>query len=409
MPDICFYFQVHQPYRLRRYSLFEVGRAHDYFDGEANAAIVRKVAARCYVPMNELLLDLVERHGGHFRVSMSLTGTVIEQMQQWAPEALAGFRRLVSTGCVELLAETDAHSLAFAADAGEFVRQVDIHAARIHDVFGARPRVFRNTELIFSNALARHLQERGFAGVLAEGADAVLAGRSPGFVYTAHGAPKLPVLLKSYRLSDDIAFRFGDRNWPEHPLAAARFAAWMHEAGGDLVNLFMDYETFGEHQWASTGIFEFMRELPARAFERGMGFVTPSMSLERCGAAGEIDVPRPVSWADAERDMTAWTGNAMQRAALDAVFALSRAVLDSGDETLVRDWRRLTTSDHFYYMCTKYFADGDVHAYFSPYESPYEAHINYMNVIADLRLRLSQGRSAARGRRRQQAVQKVAA
>jgi alpha-amylase len=269
-----------------------------------------------------------------------------------------------------------------------------MHGARIEAVFGVRPRVFRNTELIFSNALARHLQARGFAGALTEGADHILAGRSAGHVYTASGAPRLPLLLKSYRLSDDIAFRFGDRHWKEYPLSAERFAGWLEHAGGEVVNLFLDYETFGEHQGEATGIFDFMRELPGCVLTRGMQFVTPSQALAKLRPAGQIDVPTPISWADAERDMTAWTGNAMQRAALDSVFAISRPVLASGDDELIRDWRRLTTSDHFYYMCTKYFADGDVHRYFSPYESPYEAHIHFMNVLADLRMRAAEGRSA---------------
>ena len=400
MPDVCFYFQVHQPYRLRRFSVFDIGRSADYFDDEANAGILRKVAAKCYLPMNALLLELIERHDGRFKVAFSITGTALEQMERWSPEALASFQRLHATGCVELLAETCHHSLSFLADVGEFDHQVDMHAASIERLFGATPRVFRNTELIFSNVLALHLQRRGYAGAIAEGADHVLGVRSPHFLYRAAGAPGLPLLLKSYRLSDDIAFRFGDSRWTEHPLSAPKFARWLDAAGrgAHVVNLFLDYETFGEHQWADTGIFDFMREMPARVLGfPGGRFVTPSQAVAMHEPVAEIDVPAFMSWADSERDLSAWTGNAMQRSALAAVFALRPHVLWRDDAGLTDAWRRLTASDHFYYMSTKGFADGDVHAYFSPYESPYDAYITFMNVVSDLRQRV---RPRVSGRRR---------
>ncbi|HYC00847.1 MAG TPA: glycoside hydrolase family 57 protein [Candidatus Limnocylindrales bacterium] len=391
MPDVCFYFQVHQPYRLRRYSVFEVGRSQAYFDDETNEAVLRKVAEKCYRPMNALLAELIDRHEGRFKVAFSLTGTVLEQLERWAPDVLASFQRLHASGCVELLAETYHHSLSFLTDAEEFDYQVDLHTDRIQDLFGVRPRIFRNTELIFSNVLALHLQRRGFAGAIAEGADHVLGWRSPHFLYHATGARDLPLLLKSYRLSDDIAFRFGNSDWDAHPLSAQRFASWLRAAGGGggIVNLFMDYETFGEHQWKETGIFEFMRELPGHVLAHPEGrLVTPSEAIAAHQPVAEIDVPTFMSWADAERDLSAWTGNAMQRSALEAVFALRASVLWSGDARLATAWRRLTTSDHFYYMCTKHFADGDVHKYFSPYESPYEAYIAFMNAVSDLRGRV---------------------
>ena len=400
MPNVCFYFQVHQPYRLRDYGVFDVGRRHDYFDEKLDEAVLRKVAAKCYGPMNALVEELIARTHGRFRVAYSITGTALEQMERWAPDVIESFRRLARTGAVEFLAETYYHSLAFLGSRDEFDEQVELHGAKLEALLGVRPRVFRNTELIFSNALARRAHDLGFAGVLAEGADRVLGWRSPHFVYSAKGAPDLPVLLKSYRLSDDIAFRFGNRGWEGWPLTADKFASWLQRVNGcgEAINLFMDYETFGEHQWAETGIFEFMRALPdAVLAQRDMRFATPSEVIASCEPRGELDVPDFVSWADSERDLSAWLGNAMQNAALRALYALRGDVLASGDASALEDFRRLTTSDHFYYMCTKFFADGDVHKYFSPYESPYEAHIAFMNALSDLSQRVGSAglRSAA--------------
>jgi alpha-amylase len=387
MPSVCFYFQVHQPWRLRPYSVFDIGRRADYFDDALNTAILRRVADKCYLPMNALLREQIERLDGRFRVAFSLSGTALEQFTRWTPEVLDSFRALVDTGCVELLAETDYHSLSFLADRQEFDAQVDAHRRRLEALFGQTPRVFRNTELIFNNDLARHLQARGFRGALAEGADRVLGWRSPHFVCASWAAPRLPLLLRSYRLSDDIAFRFGNRDWPHWPLTADKFARWIHGADGrgQVVNLFLDYETFGEHQWAETGIFEFMRQLPREALRhRDVDFRTPSQVLERYEPLGTLDVPQFVSWADRERDLSAWLDNAMQRSALAGLYELRPAVVASGDPQLLESWRRLTSSDHLYYMCTKWFADGDVHKYFSPYESPYDACIAFSNALCDL-------------------------
>jgi alpha-amylase len=394
MPSVCFYFQVHQPYRLRPYSVFDIGRRSDYFDDALNAAILRRVADKCYLPMNALLRELVERFEGRFRVAFSISGTALEQFQSWTPEVADGFRALLDTGCVELLGETSHHSLSFLADVAEFDAQVDEHRRRIEAAFGVRPQVFRNTELILNNDLARHLERRDFRGALAEGADRVLGWRSPHFVYTAWTAPRLPLLLKSYRLSDDIAFRFGNRDWEGYPLTAEKFAAWIHATNGlgHVVNLFMDYETFGEHQWADTGIFEFMRRLPAEVLRhRDVDFLTPSEVLARYEPLGVLDVPQFVSWADLERDLSAWLDNDMQRAALADLYALRAPVVATGDPALLEAWRRLSTSDHFYYMCTKWFADGDVHKYFSPYESPYDAYIAFNNALCDLAQRAGVG------------------
>jgi len=395
MPDVCLYFQVHQPYRLRRYSVFDSDSV--YFDDHANAEVCRKVAAKCYCPANALLLDLVRRHGGAFRVAFSVTGVALEQFERYAPEALDGFRRLADTGRVEFLAETYHHSLASVYSPAEFDAQVALHAARVAELFGQRPRVFRNTELVYDDALGRRLGAMGYAACLTEGADHVLGpNRSPHATYHPPGEPDgVRLLLRDYRRSDDVAFRFSDRSWSQWPLTAEAFAASIHRADGGragaCVNLFMDYETVGEHQWAETGIFQFLEHLPAAVLGGGGGFVTPSELANHQPPVGPLEVPQTISWADTERNLSAWVGNAMQSNAVRELYALERPLLARGDPQLIEDWRRLQTSDHFYYMSTKYFADGQVHKYFSPYESPYDSYINYMNVLDDLAARVRQG------------------
>ncbi len=395
MPAICLYFQVHQPHRLRRYSVFDADAR--YFDEATNAAIVRKVAAKCYLPATELLLQLIERHAGAFRVSFSLTCSVLDQFERYTPEVIEKFNALASTGCVEFLAETSEHSLAFLYSPAEFDEQVELHAERIDALFGQRPVVFRNTELIYNNALAEHLgKKRKYLGVLSEGAPSVLNGREPNVVYHPPGQPQLGVLLKNYRLSDDVAFRFSDPHWSAYPLTADKYAQWLAESPGQVVGLFMDFETIGEHQWESTGIFNFWKRLPAACIERQMPFVTPTEALEDFEPADAFNAPACISWADTERDLSAWVGNAMQGSALSELYKLEKTVKQidehGGDPTLLADWRRLTCSDHFYYMCTKYFSDGEVHRYFSPYESPYDSYINFMNVLDHLRSRAEEAR-----------------
>ena len=392
MPSICFYFQVHQPYRLRHYSFFDIGQDHFYEDAEANRAILDKVAQKCYLPMNRLLLKMIRRWEGRFRVAFSLSGTAMDQFEEYRPEILDSFRALVGTGCVELLSETYAHSLAALYDPDEFRAQVALHGELIKRHFGAAPRVFRNTELIYRNDIARMVEDMGYEAILAEGADHILGWRSPNYMYQPSSCAKLKLLLKNYRLSDDIAFRFSNRGWDEWPLTAEKFAGWAHavNGAGELINLFMDYETFGEHQWAETGVFDFMEALPAAVFaDPGFDFVTPSQAAERYSPIARIDVPSAISWADVERDLTAWTGNDMERDAIEAVYALKEKVLAAGDGGILRTWRRLQTSDHFYYMCTKWFSDGDVHKYFNPYGTPYDAYINYMNVLSDFKTTLN--------------------
>jgi alpha-amylase len=401
------YFQVHQPHRLRRYTAFDVGRSDRYFDDAENRRIVERVAARCYEPATTSLLRLVERHGGRFRLAFSVSGTALDQMERWAPRALDGFVRLARTGAVEFLAETSHHSLAFLEDPREFERQVTAHAARVEAVFGRRPTTFRNTELTVDARVARAAEGLGFSCLLAEGAERLLRRRSPHRVYGVTGCRALRVLLRSYRLSDDVAFRFGDRGWSGWPLAPATYAGWLAGVPGrdPVVGLFMDFETFGEHQPAGTGIFEFLDGLPAAVLARdGLRFESPAEAARGRRPSGRLRFDGPVSWADQERDLTAWLGNAMQREAHRSLHALgrdARRAARAGRPRHLEAWRRLSTSDHYYYMCTKWASDGDVHRYFSPFETPHDAHIAFMNVVDDLARRVGAAARPARRRPRE--------
>lgn len=389
MASICFYFQVHQPFRLRHYTVFE--QSNQYFDDYKNAAICRKVATKCYLPTNRLLLELIKKHEGKFKVSFSLTGVLLEQFEKYAPEVLSTFDALAQTGCVEFLAETYYHSLSFLYSRGEFKEQIAKHCETIEHYFGQTPKVFRNTELIYNNDLARTISEMDrFKAIITEGADHILGHRSPNFIYSPPNCDNLKLLLKNYSLSDDIAFRFSNQAWKEYPLMANKFANWVNKVNGAgyVVNLFMDYETFGEHQWEDTGIFNFMRHLPEEILAHpDNNFKTPSEVVDTYHPSDIVDVPHIISWADTERDLSAWLGNAMQSSALHDLYRLEDPVKNAADDKLINDWRKLQTSDHFYYMCTKYFADGDVHKYFNPYDSPYDSYINFMNVLDNLRSR----------------------
>ncbi len=395
MTAVCMYFQVHQPRRVKRYGFFDIGADHRYFNDDSerdtnNARIVRKVAEKCYLPANATLLENLRTYPD-FKVAFSFSGIALEQFEEYAPEVIESFKRLVDTGRVEVLSETYYHSLAFLESPDEFREQVRMHSRKVRELFGARPYVFRNTELIYRNDIAAMVADMGYLGMLAEGADHVLGWRKPTYVYHARNDPGFRLLLKHYKLSDDIAFRFSNKGWEEWPLTAPKFAQWVdaHNGDGHVINLFMDYETFGEHQWEDTGIFDFLRALPGEVTQRRDNvFVTPTEALTRYPAVGEIDVPDYVSWADIERDLSAWRSNPIQHDALRALYALEGDVKRTNDPELLRDWRRLTTSDHFYYMCTKWWEDGDVHKYFSPYDSPYEAFIAYMNVLNDLTMRV---------------------
>jgi alpha-amylase len=386
MPSVCFYFQVHQPYRLRSYTIFD--RGSSYFDDAKNEQICRKVAHKCYLPSNRLMLELIRKFEGRFKISYSITGVLLEQLERYAPQALESFRQLAATGCVEFLAETYYHSLSFLYSLDEFAGQIDAHRQTVYRLLGRMPRVFRNTELIYNNDLAAYIERQGqFDAILLEGADRILGGRSANFIYRPANCTRLKLLLKNYRLSDDIAFRFSDRNWNQWPLFADTFAGWVNafNGSGSVVNLFMDYETFGEHQWQDTGIFEFMRQLPAEILKHpDNDFKMPSEVAAAHEPVDTIDVPHTISWADIERDLSAWRGNAMQENALSELYKLQDSVKAAADEDIIRDWRKLQSSDHFYYMCTKYFADGDVHKYFNPYDSPHDCYISFMNVLDDL-------------------------
>ncbi len=396
MPSICFYFQVHQPFRIKRYSVFDVGQDHNYFDDEnlrekGTRAVIEKVARKCYLPTNEILLDLI-KHNPEFKISYSFSGTALEQMERFAPDGLESFVKLVETGNVEVLDETHYHSLSFFYSDEEFIKQVDQHRKKIKELFNYEPKVFRNTELAYNNELAMLIESLGYKGIIAEGWDYYLGHRSPNFLYRPKGTSKIKLLLKNYKLSDDIAFRFSNRGWTEYPLYAPKFSQWVNAINGcgHTVNLFMDYETFGEHQWEDSGIFNFLRALPEELLKHpDNNFKTPTELVDSYDAMDEVDIHNILTWADTERDLSAWTGNSMQKSALKKIYELEEDVINCNDERLVDDWRKMQTSDHFYYMCTKWFSDGDVHKYFSPYESPYEAFISYMNVLNDFKIRLN--------------------
>lgn len=387
MPSICFYFQVHQPFRLKPYDCFKIGHDSVYDDDAKNKEILDRVAEKCYLPANRLMLELIAANHGKFRIAYSLSGTVIEQMEKFRPDVLQSFKDLAATGCVEFLSETYYHSLSFLYSKNEFVRQIEKHKQAIAKHFNQVPRVFRNTELIYNNELAVFIAQLGYKGIICEGLDHVLGYRSPNFVYNPPGTDQIKCLLKNYKLSDDIAFRFSNKDWTEWPLTASKFAQWVHQTAGngEVVNLFMDYETFGEHQWPETGIFDFMRHLPGEILKHpDFNFLTPSEVIERYPSKGEYDVHSLSSWADMERDLSAWLGNSLQHDAMERIYNLEEPVKKTGDSGMIDNWAKLLTSDHFYYMCTKYWNDGDVHKYFSHYESPYDAYINYMNVVTDL-------------------------
>lgn len=410
-PSICLYFQVHQPYRLRDLRVTEIGTDTEYFDKEKNQAVFRKVAEKCYLPTNALMLDLLKNYPD-FHISYSLSGVFLDQCNEYGIDVLDSFKTLASTGKVEFLAETYYHSLSALISLKEFCDQVSLHMEKIHELFGQTPQIFRNTELVYNNEIAHIARLMGFRGILAEGADHLLSGRSPNVPYvpplfrlsrTAEKtiaehrplpkrAKDISILLKNYRLSDDIAFRFSDRSWIGFPLSAETFTTWLTASGGHSVNLFMDYETFGEHQWADTGIFDFLRALPGIWQELGIQSAIPSKVIDiwkqKKGPTDTYDAHAVVSWADIERDLSAWQGNQIQDAAFESIYNLEEAIKQQGDETLLNDWRKLQTSDHFYYMCTKYWSDGDVHKYFSPYESPYEAYRRYSHALCDLQHRL---------------------
>ncbi len=389
MTSVCFYFEVHQPMRLNRFSVFNIGKTesvNSYFDKHLNKKIFEKVAKKCYLPTNNLLLDLIKQYDGKFKVSFSLTGTFVEYCESHMPEVLDSFKELFKTGCADMIEETYFHSLSsLYDDLDEFEEQVKMHKNMIGRIFNYTPKVFRNTEAIFDNRIAKKVWEMGYKGIITEGSERILGWRSPNYVYRPVNS-NLKVLMRNYKLSDDVGFRFSAKGWPGFPLTADKYSYWMSHCEGDIINLFMDYETFGEHQWEHTGIFDFIKHLPGEVLKhKHLDFVTVSEAVERYNTVGEIDVPWAISWADEDRDVSTWLGNDMQRACFNELKEIGRKLKDKKDNDLLNAWRRLQTSDHLYYVSTKGFEDGNVHAYFSPYDVPYEGFINYMNILQDLK------------------------
>lgn len=388
---ICFYFQVHQPFRLKRYRFFDLGNDHYYYDDYQNESIMRKVAEKCYLPANAIILDLIQKNKGKFKVTFSLSGLVINQFRLYAPEVLDSFRKLAETGMVEFLAETNSHSLSSLKSRTEFERQVLDHKAMLKEFLGYEATSFRNTELIYSDTIGSWIAEMGFKSIMTEGAKHVLGWKSPNYLYCNSINPRLKVLLRNFVLSDDIAFRFSNRDWSAWPLTADKYASWINKLApqSELLNIFLDYETFGEHNWKESGIFEFLQYMPGAILKKTpFKFMTPTEIADSLQPVSAISVPSPISWADEERDITAWHGNELQVAALDKLYSLAGKVNKCEDKLIKKDWEYLQSSDHFYYMATKFFSDGSVHAYFNPYETPYDAFMNYMNVLSDFEIRL---------------------
>ena len=390
MKTVCFYFQVHQPWRLKTYRFFQMGKDHNYLDDFTNRSIMQKIARECYLPMNALLLSLIKQNKGAFRCSFSITGSAVEQFKAYAPEVLDSFKELAATGCVEFLGETYSHSLSSLYSTEEFKQEVKLHSAMLKEEFGIKPTAFRNTELIYSDDIAATVSGMGFKTMLAEGAKHILGWKSPNFAYTDAVDNKLRLLLRNYKLSDDIGFRFSNEGWSEWPLTADKYASWVATETGEVVNIFMDYETFGEHQKASTGIFDFMKALPAALMATGeVEFATVSEASKKLQPVAVLHCPHAMSWADEERDVTAWLGNDLQNEAFNKLYALAPRIRKTKNKDFEYVWHFMQNSDHFYYMATKWFSDGDVHSYFNPYGSAYEAFINYMNVLADFEIELN--------------------
>ncbi len=386
MKSICFYFQIHQPFRLRKYRFFDIGSDHYYYDDYNNEEIIRRIAEHCYLPANQTILQMIKDTNGKFKVAYSISGVALEQLELYVPEVIDSFKELAKTGCVEFLAETYAHSLSsLMEDGDEFELQVKQHSQKIQSLFGLKPRVFRNTELIYSDEIGERVANLGFRGIITEGAKHILGWKSPNYLYCCANNPRLNILLKNFKLSDDITFRFSDWRWDQYPLNADKFMDWIAEtpASEKIVNLFMNYETFGELQNAQTGIFDFLKALPYFAEQKGITFATPSDIISKLKPVDQISVIYPISWADEERDVSAWLGNELQKEAFRKVYDIGERVRLSQDRRLMQDWYYLQTSDHLYYMSTKHFSDGVVHRHYSPYDSPYEAFMNYMNVLSD--------------------------
>lgn len=392
MKAICFYFQIHQPFRLKRYRFFDIGNDHYYYDDFANDDIITNIAERSYIPAAETLLKMIEDSKGKFHCAISITGVALEQCEQYVPQFVDLLKKLADTGCVEFLSETYAHSLASLTDLEEFESQVKVHDEKLFQLFGVKPKVLRNTELIYFDDLAPQIASMGYKGVITEGAKHILGWKSPNYVYSSVSAPKLKILLKNDKLSDDITFRFSDHEWSEYPLTADRYIDWIASTPKEeqVINLFMNLETFGQMQSRETGIFQFLEALPRFAEEKGISFVTPTDVVSKIKPTAPLSVVHPISWADEARDTSAWLGNKLQNEAFNKLYAIAERVRLCDDRRLKQDWLYLQASDHFFYMSTKHCNDGQVHSLFSPYETPFQAFTNYMNVLADFIVRVEE-------------------
>ena len=391
MKAICFYFQIHQPFRLKRYRFFDIGNDHYYYDDFSNDDIVTRIAQRSYMPAAEALLGMLEKNP-QFRCALSITGVALEQCEQYVPEFIDLLKKLVATGRVEILAETYAHSLSSLIDPEEFESQVKVHDDKIQELFGVKPKVLRNTELVYCDELAPQILAMGYKGVITEGAKHILGWKSPNYVYSAASAPKLKILLRNAKLSDDIAKRFSNPDWDEYPLTADKYIDWIANTPADeqIVNLFMNLETFGEFQARESGIFQFLEALPYFAKERGVEFWTPTDAVTKLKAVGELSIMHPISWTDESRDTSAWLGNKLQNEAFQKLYSVAERVRLCDDRRLKQDWYYLQAADHLFYMATKHFADGAAHSNCSPYETPFQAFTNYMNVLSDFIVRVEE-------------------
>lgn len=392
MKSVCLFFQVHQPLRHRRYRFFDIGNDHYYYDDYANETVIRRLSDRCYLPANDLLLKLADKLEGRFKVAFSISGLTLEQFEIYAPEVIESFQKLAKTGCVEFLSETYSHSLSSLSGKEVFQNQVKLHNQRINELFGQEPRIFRNTEMIYSDEIGLRVSEMGFQGMLAEGAKHILGWKSPNFLYVNALNPRLKILFRNFKLSDDISFRFSNNNWSEYPLTADKYIRWLENIDHreEIINLFLNYESIGDRQTKETGIFEFLDDLAVKIVSNDkLRFATPSEAIEELQPVSTVNVSHPVSWADEERDVTAWLGNEMQKEAFNKLYSLGKQMERCFNTKLKKDWNYLQVSDHFNYMSTKFHSHGHTHTPVNPFDSPYEAFINYMNVLSDFKIRLN--------------------
>ena len=392
MKSVCLNFQVHQPFRYRKYRFFDIGNDAYYYDDYANETIMRKLAVNCYLPANKIILDQIKKNKGKFKVSYSISGIALDQFKLYAPEVIDSFAQLAATGHVEFVSETYSNSLVSLSDEQLFREQVEAHDKLIEQLFGQKPKVFRNTELIYSDELGDLIYRMGFETIMTEGDKHILGWKSPNYIYCNALNPRQKVLMRNYRFSDDLSFRFSNPAWNEYPLTADKFAGWMTSTpeNEDVINIFINYDTFGEVQPKRSGIFDFLNALPGAVLKTGkLAFVTPSEAAKNFQPISAMHVLHPISWADEERDLSAWLGNELQKEAFNNLYALKDQIKNCQNEVLLKDWNYLQANNHLYYMCTKFFSDGEVHKYYNPYTSPYEAFINYMNVLSDFTIRLN--------------------